>query len=167
MDFWKIRLSSGSPNHGAFDHDPSAHIFPERDQQLSCQRHDRRLPPRTPEARRWDRLKRAMTRVDQHSAGAGPIPRGEKRGRNRPHRPRHRRVCGIPTAERHSLSFKNSFRGPGLGKGCDAPEQEAMRGNAWPDLLLERSRLLCRVSRLATAIALCVLDPNPGFKGGP
>jgi hypothetical protein len=35
----------GQPYHGAFDHDPSAHIFPERDQQLSRQRHDRRLAP--------------------------------------------------------------------------------------------------------------------------
>ena len=31
----------------AFDHDPSAHIFPERDQQLSRQRHDRRSAPTT------------------------------------------------------------------------------------------------------------------------
>ena len=31
---WKTGLSSGRPNHGAFDHDPGAHIFPERDQQL-------------------------------------------------------------------------------------------------------------------------------------
>ena len=44
---WKMGLSSGGPNHGAFDHDPSAHIFPERDQQLSRQRHDRRLAPTT------------------------------------------------------------------------------------------------------------------------
>jgi hypothetical protein len=47
LDAWKTGLSSGSPNHGAFDHDPSAHIFPERDQQLSRQRHDRRLAPTT------------------------------------------------------------------------------------------------------------------------
>ena len=47
LDSWKTGLSSGSPNHGAFDHDPSAHIFPERDQQLSRQRHDRRLAPTT------------------------------------------------------------------------------------------------------------------------
>src|SRR6478752_9037789 len=40
-------LSSGGPNHGAFDHDPSTHIFPERNQQLSRQRHDRRLAPTT------------------------------------------------------------------------------------------------------------------------
>src|ERR1700688_2374837 len=44
---WKTGLSSGRPNHGAFDHDPSAHIFPKRDQQLSRQRHDRRLAPTT------------------------------------------------------------------------------------------------------------------------
>jgi hypothetical protein len=44
---WKTGLSSGRPNHGAFDHDPSAHIFPERDQQLSRQRHDRRLATTT------------------------------------------------------------------------------------------------------------------------
>src|SRR5271155_3043155 len=47
LDAWKTGLSSGRPNHGAFDHDPSAHIFPERDQQLSRQRHDRRLAPTT------------------------------------------------------------------------------------------------------------------------
>ena len=47
LDAWKTGLSSGGPNHGAFDHDPSAHIFPERDQQLSRQRHDRRLAPTT------------------------------------------------------------------------------------------------------------------------
>ena len=47
MDEWKTGLSSGRPNHGAFDHDPGAHIFPERDQQLSRQRHDRRLAPTT------------------------------------------------------------------------------------------------------------------------
>ena len=40
-------LSSGRPNQGAFDHDSGAHIFPERDQQLSRQRHDRRLAPTT------------------------------------------------------------------------------------------------------------------------
>src|SRR5277367_2214510 len=40
-------LSSGRPHHCAFDHDSGAHIFPERDQQLSCQRHDRRLTPTT------------------------------------------------------------------------------------------------------------------------
>src|ERR1700722_19738042 len=44
---WKTGLSSGGPNHGAFDHDPGGHIFPERDQQLSRQRHDRRLAPTT------------------------------------------------------------------------------------------------------------------------
>jgi hypothetical protein len=44
---WKTGLSSGSPNHGAFDHDPAGHIFPERDQQLSRQRHDRCLAPTT------------------------------------------------------------------------------------------------------------------------
>ena len=43
----EVGLSSGRPNHGAFDHDPGAHIFPERDQQLSRQRHDRRLAPTT------------------------------------------------------------------------------------------------------------------------
>src|SRR5258707_14932438 len=47
LDAWKTGLSSGGPNHGAFDHDPSAHIFPERDQQLSRQRHDRRLASTT------------------------------------------------------------------------------------------------------------------------
>ena len=47
MDEWKTGLSSGIPNHGAFDHDPGAHIFPERDQQFSRQRHDRRLAPTT------------------------------------------------------------------------------------------------------------------------
>jgi hypothetical protein len=36
----------------------------------------------------------------------------------------------IPTAERHSLWFKNSLRGPGLGKCCDAPKKEAMRCTA-------------------------------------
>jgi hypothetical protein len=30
-------------HHGAFDDDTSDHILPERDQQLSRQRHDRRL----------------------------------------------------------------------------------------------------------------------------
>src|ERR1700722_9776739 len=40
-------LSSGGPNHGALDHDPGGHIFPERDQQLSRQRYDRRLAPTT------------------------------------------------------------------------------------------------------------------------
>ena len=40
-------LSSGRPNHCAFDHDSSAHIFPERDQQVSRQRHDRCLAPTT------------------------------------------------------------------------------------------------------------------------
>src|SRR5580700_4519540 len=44
---WKTGLSSGGPNRRAFDHDPSAHIFPERDQQLSRQRHDRCLAPTT------------------------------------------------------------------------------------------------------------------------
>jgi hypothetical protein len=47
LDAWKTGLSSGGPNHGAFDHDSGAHIFPERDQQLSRQRHDRRLAPTT------------------------------------------------------------------------------------------------------------------------
>ena len=47
LDSWKTGLSSGSPNHGAFDYDFGAHIFPERDQQLSRQRHDRRLAPTT------------------------------------------------------------------------------------------------------------------------
>src|SRR5712672_3753490 len=47
LDAWKTGLSSGGPNHGAFDHDPGGHIFPERDQQLSRQRHDRRLAPTT------------------------------------------------------------------------------------------------------------------------
>jgi len=47
LDAWKAGLSSSSPNHGAFDHDPGGHIFPERDQQLSRQRHDRRLAPAT------------------------------------------------------------------------------------------------------------------------
>ena len=46
-DSWKTGLSSGGPNHGAFDYDSGAHIFPERDQQLSRQRHDRRLAPTT------------------------------------------------------------------------------------------------------------------------
>src|SRR5271157_1371890 len=44
---WKTGLSSGGPNHCAFNHDSGAHIFPERDQQLSRQRHDRRLAPTT------------------------------------------------------------------------------------------------------------------------
>src|SRR5271163_3202066 len=43
LNAWKMGLSSGRPNHCAFDHDSGAHIFPERDQQLSRQRHDRRL----------------------------------------------------------------------------------------------------------------------------
>src|ERR1700733_9920205 len=47
LDSWKTGLSSGSPNHGAFEHDSSAHIFPERDQQLSPQRHDFCLAPTT------------------------------------------------------------------------------------------------------------------------
>src|SRR6516165_7425058 len=48
LRYWmKTGLSSGRPNHCAFDHDSSAHIFPERDQQLSRQRHDRRLSPTT------------------------------------------------------------------------------------------------------------------------
>src|SRR6478752_9831424 len=47
LDAWKTGLLSGGPNHCAFDHDPSAHIFPERDQQLSRQRHDRCLAPTT------------------------------------------------------------------------------------------------------------------------
>jgi hypothetical protein len=81
---------------------------------------------RPPEVGRWDRLKRAMTRVDQHSAGA--IPRRIRRKRNRPH---HRRLYRIPTAERPSLWFKNSLSGPGLGKCCDAPKKEAMRCTAW------------------------------------
>src|SRR5271157_1786420 len=44
---WKTGLSSGRPNHCAFEHDSGAHIFPERDQQLSRQRHDGRLAPTT------------------------------------------------------------------------------------------------------------------------
>ena len=44
---WKTELSSDRPNHCAFDHNSSAHIFPECDQQLSRQRHDRRLAPTT------------------------------------------------------------------------------------------------------------------------
>src|SRR5208283_436912 len=44
---WKTGLSSGGPNHCAFNHDSGAHIFPERDQQLARQRHDRRLAPTT------------------------------------------------------------------------------------------------------------------------
>src|SRR5271170_6069293 len=44
---WKTGLSSGRPHHCAFDHDSGAHIFPKRDQQLSRQRHDRRLAPTT------------------------------------------------------------------------------------------------------------------------
>ena len=47
LDAWKTGLSSGGPNQGAFDHDSGAHIFPERDQQLSRQRHDRCLAPTT------------------------------------------------------------------------------------------------------------------------
>src|SRR5271157_1317675 len=47
LDAWKTGLSSGRPNHGAFDHDSSAHILTERDQQLSRERHDRRLAPTT------------------------------------------------------------------------------------------------------------------------
>ncbi len=35
---WKTGLSSSRPNHGAFDHDSGAHIFPDRDQQLSPRR---------------------------------------------------------------------------------------------------------------------------------
>ena len=162
LDFWKIRLSSGSPNHGAFDHDPSAHIFPERDQQLSCQRHDRRLPPRTPEARRWDRLKRAMTRVDQHSAGAGPIPRRISRGRNRPHRPHHLRLCRIPTAECHSLWLKNSLRAQASGNVV-TPEKEAMRCTAWAVFIVAKP-LLYRVGRLATATAQCVSIRTPDIE---
>src|SRR5208283_183043 len=42
---WKTGLSSGGPNHCAFNLDFGAHTFPERDQQLSRQRHDRRLAP--------------------------------------------------------------------------------------------------------------------------
>src|SRR5271166_1305735 len=40
-------LPSGRPNHRAFDYDSGAHIFPERDQQLSRHRHDRRFAPTT------------------------------------------------------------------------------------------------------------------------
>src|SRR5271168_4455295 len=47
LNAWKMGLSSGRPNHCAFDHDSGAHIFPERDQQLSRQRHDRCLAPTT------------------------------------------------------------------------------------------------------------------------
>ena len=47
LDAWKTALSSVRSNHGAFDHDSGAHIFPERNQQLSRQRHDRRLAPTT------------------------------------------------------------------------------------------------------------------------
>ena len=38
-------LPSGGPHHCAFDYDSGAHEFPERDQQLSRQRYDRRLAP--------------------------------------------------------------------------------------------------------------------------
>jgi hypothetical protein len=43
---WKIvvfgwSVSSGRLHNGAFEHDAGGHIFPERDQQLSRQRHDR------------------------------------------------------------------------------------------------------------------------------
>ena len=48
LDAWKTGLSSGRSNHGALDQDPSTHIFPQRDQHLSRQRHDRRLAPRSP-----------------------------------------------------------------------------------------------------------------------
>ena len=45
---WKIlgfgqRLSSGGFHHGSLDEDACGHIFPERYQQLSRQRHDRLL----------------------------------------------------------------------------------------------------------------------------
>jgi hypothetical protein len=45
---WKIRgfgerLSSGGFHHGSLDDDAGCHIFPERHQQLSRQRHDGRL----------------------------------------------------------------------------------------------------------------------------
>jgi hypothetical protein len=45
---WKIsgfgqRLSQGRFHHGSLDDDTSSHIFPERHQQLSRQRHDCRL----------------------------------------------------------------------------------------------------------------------------
>jgi hypothetical protein len=45
---WKIRgfserLSSGGCHHGSLDDDAGCHIFPERHQQLSRQRHDGRL----------------------------------------------------------------------------------------------------------------------------
>ena|SRR5271167_3469287 len=38
-----LGVSSDGLEHGAFDDDTSAHIFPERNQQLSGERHDRRL----------------------------------------------------------------------------------------------------------------------------
>src|SRR5271166_5522726 len=44
---WKTGLSSGGPNHCVVNHDSGAHIFPERDRQLSRQRHDRRVAPTT------------------------------------------------------------------------------------------------------------------------
>ena len=58
-------LPSGGPHHCAFDYDSGAHEFPERDQQLSRQRYDRRLAPTSagafvsvlePEGERRDRL---------------------------------------------------------------------------------------------------------------
>src|SRR6266699_6687444 len=49
----EVRLvySSGGRHRSAFDDDTGGHIFPERDQQLSRQRHDRRLIRRRPPLR--------------------------------------------------------------------------------------------------------------------
>jgi hypothetical protein len=84
------------------------------------------------------------------------IPRRIRRERNRLH---HRRLCGIPTAERHSLWFKNSLRGPGIGKCCDAPEKEAMRCTAWA-VSYERSRF--SAAWASNSDGLCV-DPTRDF----
>ena len=40
----RLVCSSGGRHRSAFDDDTGGHIFPERDEQLSRQRHDRRLP---------------------------------------------------------------------------------------------------------------------------
>jgi hypothetical protein len=38
-----VRAEGSGFQHGPFDHDPGGHILPERDQELACERGDRRL----------------------------------------------------------------------------------------------------------------------------
>jgi hypothetical protein len=119
---------------------------------------------RPPEVGRWDRLKRAIDEGRPAFGRGRAIPRRIRRERNRP---RHRRLCGIPTAERHPLWFKNSLRGPGLGKCCDAPEKEAMRCTAWAVFLWAKPLLAAWVASNSDGLCVSIRTPYLGWSLKP